>query len=95
MRFNKKGFNHLIRKAAIRMISEQIARFRLLPYVPIVLHSEVVSIDYRYVMNGDLQYWGISKYISGRIITVIIRQEKTHEAYFYSVFESDSTKPLR
>ena len=90
VRFNAIGFRHLIRKARMRSRAEQISRFNLIKYAPIIVGDPRVAVTYRQDIRIDgriVRYWALHKKIDGKRLSVIVRQVGNGEKHFYSIME--------
>ena len=88
VRFNAIGFKHLIRKAKMRTHAEQISRFKLIKYAPIIVGNPHASVTYRQDIRVDgriVRYWALDKSIDGKDLRVIVRQVGNGSKHFYSI----------
>lgn len=71
-----------------RKHSEIMSRLTLLKHADIIIQSANASIEYRIVPieTSKIQYWGLTVVISGKEITVVIRQVGNGLKHFYSIF---------
>lgn len=96
IRFNAIGFKHLIRKAKRRSRHEQMLRFSLIPFAPIVISLTKVAISYRENTNSQgklIKYWALESCVDHRNLRVIIRQAGNGVKHFYSIMEHLSKNP--
>ncbi len=96
VRFNAIGFKHLIRKEKRRTPSEQIGRFKLIKYAPVIIGDPDVSVTYRQNIRADgriVRYWGLNKAIEDKRLRVVIRQVGNGLKHFYSIMEHTSKNP--
>lgn len=92
--FNNKGFKHLLRKAKVRSKSEQMRRFKLLPYAVRIIRDPQVAVRFRKCLsNGQtVKYWVLTKMVFELRIKVVVRQVGDGSKYFYSAM-SRRVKP--
>ena len=96
VRFNAIGFKHLIRKAKMRTHTEQISRFKLIKYAPIIVADPNASVTCRQDLRIDgriVRYWALDKHIDGKSLRVIIRQVGKGAKHFYSIMEHRPKNP--
>lgn len=98
VRFNAIGFKHLIRKAKRRTPAEQISRFKLIKYAPIIVSDPDVDVTYRQNIRTDgriVRYWGLNKSIDNKRLRVVVRQIGNGMKHFYSIMEHASKNPAQ
>jgi hypothetical protein len=99
--FNRSGFTHLTRQGNLsRPKKEQVRRFDILPYAPVIINSPDKKPEYRVdkqisvikpfgskkKKELEVQFWGFSKEINGIKVKVVIRQMGNGKKHFFSIF---------
>ncbi len=95
VRFNSLGFKHIIRKGiSLRKPKDVLIRLNLLKYCPLIIQSADVFVEYRLIKKRtkSFEYWGLTKVVSGKEVTVVIRQAGNGLKHFYSVFIRRTSK---
>lgn len=89
--FDKKGFEHLIRKGKHRRrVKDQIRRLKLLKYVTETLQDYKATLTYRCFEkeNTVTHLWGTTSIIQGQKIKVIIRKINNGRLVFLSIMNN-------
>jgi hypothetical protein len=87
--FNKRGFQHLMRKKGLlRPKTEQIRRFLILPYVKDILEDSktLPSHSVREDKESRIDLWIFAANIQNLHVKVIIRQTQTGRKHFLSIY---------
>ncbi|HEY4500482.1 MAG TPA: hypothetical protein VJH25_01690 [Candidatus Paceibacterota bacterium] len=88
--FNRKGFNHLPRKAGeLRSFESLVERLSLLPNCKFILtNSNQTNIEHRITIKGDstAYFWTFQTIIDGAGIKLVVRQIDGRRKYFFSLF---------
>ena len=99
--FNRKGFNHLIRKGrAIRAKNEQKERLRLIPYIEEVVTNPEALVAYtettveeivnrrglKVLKKSKGRFWNFFKQVDDCVVRVTIRQLNDGNKHFFSVW---------
>ncbi|MEK7607382.1 MAG: hypothetical protein AAB484_00420 [Patescibacteria group bacterium] len=87
--FNRKGFNHLLRKGRDpRAFNILIKRLSLLPYCGFVLTGSHTKIKYKVIKvnNHTAHFWGFNAFIDGKYMRLVVRQTNEGRKYFFSLF---------
>lgn len=87
--FNRKGFNHLLRKGREpRAFGVLIKRLSLLPHCKFILTHSHTKIKYRVMRknNNTAHFWGFDSFINGKHVRLVIRQTNNGRKYFFSLF---------
>ena len=86
--FNKSGLEHLVRKGKhLRNNRDQIRRLNLLKYVDKILQSYNGNVEYRCINNNKIttHFWGITVFVEGQKIKVVIRKINNGKLTFLSI----------
>ena len=86
--FTRKGFRHFIRKKSkFRPISDQVRRFKLLPYIIQVLTSKNTIIKYSKGKSYD--FWSLEKeFDNNQIIKILISKKEEGKYSFFSIMSN-------
>ena len=87
--FNRKGFNHLLRRGRDeRSYFDQINRLNLLKYCKIILSAKHNDVEYRIIRrrNTVAQFWGFKAHFEKSEIKLVVRQIDRREKHFFSIF---------
>ncbi len=88
--FNNHGLNHILRKNhRDRLFRDQYRRFELIKYCKDVLYSLDVEVEYRvsHKPNSTAYFWGITGFVDGKKIKVVIRRIENGQLIFLSVMD--------
>lgn len=87
--FNKKGFNHLVRKGKNwRPLIEQNRRLSLLKYCKSIISGEYISVEHRIIKkkNKIIHFWAFKSCIDDIYMKLIIRQTNKGPKQFFGIF---------
>jgi hypothetical protein len=87
--FNRAGFQHLIRKGKIqRSKAEQIGRFSILKYAPIIIgnHNAQVTYKTKDLGNTVAGFWIFKQKLGMAPITVVVRRIGNGGTHFFSIY---------
>src|SRR3989344_2477695 len=87
--FNRKGFNHFLRKGRDpRAFEILVKRLCLLPYCKYILTNKNSIIKYRIKRNKDsiYQFWGFTINVNHHLVRLVIRQRNLGRKNFFSLF---------
>lgn len=87
--FNRKGFNHLLRKGREpRAFDILIKRLSLLLHCRFILTNNHVRVKYKVmgINNSIAHFWGFNARVNGKHSRLVIRQTNDGQKYFFSLF---------
>ncbi|MFA6602132.1 MAG: hypothetical protein WCT02_04760 [Candidatus Paceibacterota bacterium] len=92
--FNRKGFNHLLRKGKNgRPFFKQTERLGLLKYCKRILSAKHEHVAYRETSKSDTiaRFWGFYGAIEDFGVVVVVTQINQGQKYFFSIYKTLNT----
>ena len=91
IRFDERGFNHLIMKnGKYRSKADQLRRLEQIHIIPNILYSHATFDMYKKV--AEVSYWAFIQKTEMKMIKVIVRKILNGKLHFYSVMTKDLPK---
>jgi hypothetical protein len=85
--FNRKGWNHILRKQGkLRNQKDQLRRLRLISIAKRIIQTSNTWQEYRKSSSNN-EFWSFTLDLSNTIITVIVRRDY-NQKYFFSVMNN-------
>ncbi|HEY4500423.1 MAG TPA: hypothetical protein VJH25_01375 [Candidatus Paceibacterota bacterium] len=92
--FNRKGFNHILRKGNKgRSFSDQIERLELLKYCEKILTAKHERVEYRITRKGSKigRFWGFYDNFENFKIMIVVLQINQGNKHFFSIYKTLNT----
>ena len=91
--FTADGLRHLVRKRGIlRSKREQRRRFALLAHAKDIIQDATATVLPGNNTTDAVQFWVISKQVSDKKVSVVVRQFKGKAKHFFSIYAEKAKK---
>ncbi|MFA6158808.1 MAG: hypothetical protein WC763_04290 [Candidatus Paceibacterota bacterium] len=93
--FNKKGFDHLLRKGRrLRLIDAQLERLDLIDHAKTILEMNHPYVEHRETKVAESigRFWGLRARVNDMKIKLVIRQIGNGRKHFFSIYKIENAK---
>jgi hypothetical protein len=92
--FNRKGFNHLLRKGKhVRSYQNQVDRLQLLKFSETILTGDYSQVIYRITRKNETlaRFWGFESLVGKSKLMLVATQINEGRKYFFSIYKIQNT----